>query len=165
MINIHGEKAQHVLRAFFQNIISDEGHLVGFGIVIVKQAFPQTAAGCNDTFAVCLSQQAVDNGDTAQDNVGAFLRQARDGFAFFQRSAAQLLEQCAEALGTENVIMDPAGGIVPASLDHLGNGTGGAADTDQRQIGIFQPGILFHAGRNKVIDVAVRCRRHGLRIF
>ena len=162
MFDIYREKAQYVLGALFQNIVRNQGHVIRFGIVIIKQAFAQAAARCNDTFAVRLCQQAVDNGSACENDVGAFFRKAGEVPAFFQRSALQLFEQRSETLGAVDVIMDPAGGIIPASLDHLGNGTGRAADADQRQVGILQPGVLLHPGGDKKVDIAVCRRRHGV---
>ena len=162
VFDIYGEKTQNVLGTLFQNVLGNQGHVVGFGIIIVEQAFPQAAARGNDALAFCLRQQAVDDRCAGEDDVSAFFRQTGNVHAFFQRGALQLFKQRAEALGAEDVIVDPAGWIIPAPLDHLGNGTGRAAHTDQGQAGVFQPGILFHTGGDKEVDVAVGRWRHRI---
>ena len=58
--------------------------------------------------------------------------------------------------------MDPAGGIIPASLDHLGYGTGCAADADQRQTGVLQPRVLFHTCCDKEIDIGIHRGQHHI---
>ena len=43
---------------------------------------------------------------------------------------------------------------MPAFLDHLGDSTSRTANPDQRELGIFQPGVFSQPGRKKKINIA-----------
>ena len=158
---VHLVKPQHIHRAVTQDIRNHVGIIFMAQIMPEKQAFPDAAAADDEVRGANPVEQALHHGDAGDDDVASLAAQSAHAPALHQIGAGDETKQIFEGDRAHPVIVDLGKRVIFAGLVHLGDVTGRAADSDQRQRQRLQPGSFLQLA----VDEAAQMRQIGFGNF